>query len=136
MKQKNPSREVREQGAPQESVEGRTVVPQTPLEKYLAESLEKAKQELAALRAEPEEVQRAKYGTPCKCESWIAACAVAEKRAEAAEAALATARREACREAVNNCIEIVLRGGTLKGIAERLAAHLQEYEAAERRERC
>ena len=121
MKQKNPSREVREQGAPQESAQSKCEFCRDGIPvntdglthtsfgvTRLCESLPMSQEkfiaslcaELVTLRAELEEVQRAKYGTPCKCESWIAACAVAEKRAEAAEAALATARREACREAV------------------------------------
>jgi hypothetical protein len=45
-------------------------------------------QRLARLTEPPkvEELERTKYGTPCKCELWIEACRLAEERAEKAEA--------------------------------------------------
>jgi hypothetical protein len=39
-----------------------------------------------------DDAERAKYGTPCKCEAWIEACRITELRAEAAEAKLAEAQ--------------------------------------------
>ena len=43
-----------------------------------AESHARAAEERAAER-ERDEAQRAKYGTPCRCESWISACRGAEE---------------------------------------------------------
>ncbi len=47
---------------------------------------------VAALEAELAEVQRAKYGTPCKCESWMDACREAEETRDKALAELAALR--------------------------------------------
>ncbi len=61
-------------------------------EMFRAESAESRVRSLEAdLKAEREradEAERSKYGTPCKCESWIETCRQAEERAEATEALL------------------------------------------------
>lgn len=63
--------------------------------KTLHESLEKTK-------TERDEAQRAKYGTPCKCESWMETCRLAEERAEGAESKLSSLHAAAVRLANDN----------------------------------
>lgn len=67
----------------------------------LVDRANKAEDKLAAaesrcrqVEAELAELQRTKFGTPCKCESWIEACGQAEERAEELSASLATVTAE------------------------------------------
>lgn len=58
---------------------------QASLREHMA-LVKSAQAELAKVREERDEAQRAKYGTPCSCESWIAQVRASEERAESAEA--------------------------------------------------
>ena len=58
----------------------------TAEERALCAELEAAEERIAGLIERAEFAERAKFGTPCRCESWIYACGKAEDRAEAAEA--------------------------------------------------
>ena len=68
----------------------------TSVGRAIALAVEASQDRLRAEKAESErdEAQRAKYGTPCKCESWIETCRLAEERAEKAEADVARLTRD------------------------------------------
>lgn len=58
------------------------------------ERVDDLKRALLDARAERDEAQRAKYGTPCRCESWIETCGKAEDERDAALALVSVLKAE------------------------------------------
>lgn len=52
----------------------------------LLSEIESLSSRLSKAEEERDEAQRAKYGTPCRCESWIETCRIAEEERDAARA--------------------------------------------------
>jgi len=68
----------------------------TESEQAILADLEACEKERDDAIERAEFAERAKFGTPCKCQSWIDTCGKAEDRAERAEALLREARDLIC----------------------------------------
>ncbi len=74
------------------------------------------RERLARQQAERErdEAQRAEYGSPCKCESWIAACREAEETRDAIKAQLTLSEQALSAERARK-VDLGLRLGQILG---------------------